>query len=315
MKILVTGASGFVGQALCKALKAVGHEIVELNSKNCDLTKFDNLVLYNYYQYDQIYHLAAWTQAGDFCLYHAGEQWIINQLINTNVLTWWAQYQPQAKLISIGSSCAYDPDQEMTEENYLLGKPIKSLLAYAMSKRMLYIGLLALNKQWGLNYLHLVPCTLYGPDYHVDGRQMHFIFDLIRKILRGKYYHESVIFWGDGYQKREIMFIDDFVRIAIVLSEQVQNDLVNVGVGEEFTIRQYAKMICEEVGYPFDEIRYDIAAYIGAASKCLKIEKLRKILPNLEFQPLKLGLKKTISWLQNHPAIHIGQGCLKEQEL
>lgn len=315
MKILVTGATGFVGKGLCKKLKAAGHEVIELNSKNCDLTKLNNLILYNYYQYDQIYHLAAWTQAGDFCLYHAGEQWIINQLINTNVLTWWAQYQPQAKLISIGSSCAYDPDQEMIEDNYLQGKPIESLLAYAMSKRMLYAGMLALHKQWGLNYLHLVPCTLYGPDYHADGRQMHFIFDLIRKILRGKYYHEPVILWGDGYQKRETMFIDDFVQIAISLSKQVQNDLINVGVGEEFTIRQYAQMICEEVGYPFKEINYDIAAYVGAPSKCLKNYKLKKIIPNFEFLPLKLGLKKTISWLENNLALHMGQECSKEREL
>lgn len=313
MKILVTGATGFVGRALCKQLKASGHELVELNSRNCDLTKMENLINYNHYQYDHIYHLAAWTQAGDFCLYHGGEQWIINQLINTNVLSWWARYQPQAKLISIGSSCAYPPNLEMIEENYIREEPIDSLLAYAMSKRMLYVGLLALHQQYDLQYLHIVPCTLYGPGYHTDERQMHFIFDLIRKILRGKYFNDPVVLWGDGYQKREIMFIDDFVRITIALSTCLQNDLINIGAGEEYTIRHYAQMICEEVSYPFNEIKYDLSAYVGALSKCLNIQKLRKIMPDLKLTPLKIGLKKTILWFQNHPTIRLEQEYIKEK--
>lgn len=312
MKILITGATGFVGRALCERLKASGHDLVELNSKNCDLTRPESLTNHQHPLYDQIYHLAAWTQAGNFCINHPGEQWILNQLINTNVLTWWQRYQPQAKLISIGSSCAYAPDREMVEENYLQGRPIDSLLAYAMSKRMLYVGLLALHKQFNLEYLHIIPCTLYGPGYHTDGRQMHFIFDLIRKILRGKLYNEPVVLWGNGYQKREIMFIDDFVRIVIDLSTKLKNDLINIGVGEEFTIRDYAQIICEEVGFPFADIKYDLSAYIGTLTKCLNIQKLKKLIPDLKLMPLKLGIKKTVSWFQNHPAIR-GSARPKEE--
>ncbi|MGK7958009.1 MAG: NAD-dependent epimerase/dehydratase family protein, partial [Crocosphaera sp.] len=186
MKILITGASGFLGTNLCSQLETQGHDIIKLNSKNCDLTQPDSLLNFNHVNYDQIYHLAAWTQAGDFCLYHPGEQWIINQQMNTHVLTWWQKHQPQAKFICMGTSCAYDPDLPLVEENYLTGMPISSLFTYAMTKRMLYAGLLALNKQYGLKYLCLVPSTLYGTGYHTDGRQMHFIFDLIRKIIRGK---------------------------------------------------------------------------------------------------------------------------------
>ena len=68
MKILVTGASGFLGTALCRELAAQGHELVQLNSRNCDLTRHDSLPAFGRVKYDQIYHLAAWTQAGDFCL-------------------------------------------------------------------------------------------------------------------------------------------------------------------------------------------------------------------------------------------------------
>lgn len=163
MKILVTGATGFLGTILCSQLESQGYKLVRLNSQNCDLTQQDSLLQFKQESYDQIYHLAAWTQAGDFCVYHPGEQWIINQQINTNVLTWWQKYQPQAKLISMGTSCAYAPDLELVEENYLTGIPIDSLFTYAMTKRMLYAGQLALHKQFGLKYLCLVPSTLYVP--------------------------------------------------------------------------------------------------------------------------------------------------------
>src|SRR5438445_8537684 len=188
MKILVTGSSGFLGTALCRRLRERGDDFVGLTSSNCDLTKPDSLERFNDQRYDQIYHLAAWTQAGDFCLKHPGEQWIINQQINTNVLAWWQQRQAQAKLVFIGTSCAYEPGSSLREDEYLVGEPIDSLYTYAMTKRMLLIGARALNRQHGLKYLCAVPSTLYGPGYHVDGRQMHFIFDFIRKIILGKEY-------------------------------------------------------------------------------------------------------------------------------
>lgn len=296
MKIIVTGATGFLGTHLCAQLESQGHELVRLNSKNCDLTRQGSLLKFNDQTYDQIFHLAAWTQAGDFCLYHPGEQWIINQQINTNVLAWWKEHQPQAKMICMGTSCAYSPDNELIEGNYLDGVPIESLFTYAMTKRMLYVGLLALNKQFGLKYLCLVPSTLYGPGYHTDGRQMHFIFDLIRKIIRGKLYGDPVILWGDGYQKRELVYVGDFVNIMFRLGSERENDLINIGAGEEFTIRHFASLICEKIGYNPDNIQYDTSRYVGAKSKCLDAGKLIKLVPDLHLTPLKDGLDKTIDW-------------------
>jgi GDP-L-fucose synthase len=296
MKILVTGGTGFLGTTLCSQLESQGHELVRINSKNCNLTQSDSLHQFNHQSYDQIYHLAAWTQAGDFCLFHPGEQWIINQQMNTHMLTWWQQYQPQAKLICMGTSCAYAPNLPLREENYLTGIPIDSLFTYAMTKRMLYVGLLALHKQYGLNYLCLVPSTLYGANYHTDGRQMHFIFDLIRKIIRAKLYGERVILWGDGYQSRELVYVEDFARIALQLAQTVDNDLINIGAGEEFTIRQFAQIICEQVGYDFQKVEFDTSRYVGAKSKCLEVEKLQRILPDLTLTDLQTGLAKTITW-------------------
>lgn len=296
MEVLVTGASGFLGAALCAYLEKRQHEVTRLHSRNCDLTQQGNLEKFSAAMYDHIYHLAAWTQAGDFCLQHPGEQWILNQQINANVLTWWQRDQPQAKMICIGTSCAYPIGVDLKEDNYTLGEPIESLYTYAMTKRMLYVGLLALHKQFGLRYLYVVPSTLYGPGYHTDGRQMHFIFDLIRKIIRGKEFNEPVILWGDGYQKRELVFLPDFVNLLYQLAESHDNDIANIGAGEEFTIRHFAELICEIVDYPVGRVEYDTSRYVGAMSKCLSIKKIRSILPPFELTQVQQGLEQTVRW-------------------
>jgi GDP-L-fucose synthase len=294
MNVLVTGATGFLGTALRNVLEARGDRVTALGSAGADLTRPDGLRPWDRQQFDRVYHLAAWTQAGDFCLHHPGEQWLINQQINTNVLAWWHRCQPQAKLVAIGTSCSYDPGLDLVEENYLAGVPTESLFTYAMTKRMLYVGLLALRKQFGLRSLCVVPSTLYGPGYHRPGRQMHFIFDIIRKIVRGKTYGEPVVLWGDGHQKRELIHVDDFVAVMLRLAERDDVDLVNIGAGEEFTIRHFAALVCEQVGYDFDRIQFDTSRYVGARSKCLRIERLRRLLPDLRLTPLSEGLRGTI---------------------
>ncbi len=302
MNIIVTGASGFLGRFLCDALEKKGHRVKKLDSKIADLTKEGSLDALTE-PYDRIYHLAAWTQAGDFCLHHPGEQWLINQKINTNVLNWWHAYQPQAKLIAMGTSCSYDSALPLSEENYLRGEPIESLFTYAMTKRMLYTGLKSLNKQFGHTYLCLVPSTLYGPYYHTDGRNMHFIFDLIRKILRAKEKGEPVILWGDGHQKRELVFMPDFVNAALYLSDHVDNDIVNIGAGEEYSIREFARNICSIVGVDPASIQYDTSRYVGARSKVLDVSKMKRVMPGVVFTPLQQGLEETIAWFSSQPEL------------
>lgn len=296
MNILITGASGFMGRSLSRRLSGKDNHLTLLNSKCANLTKETALLPYNNVQYDIIFHLAAWTQAGDFCLHHQGEQWIINQQINTNTLMWWQQYQQQAKLIAFGTSVSYAVQENLTEENYMLGVPNEKFYSYAMTKRMLYAGLVSLNRQFEMNYLYVVPSTLYGPNYHTDGRQMHFIFDLIRKIIRGKEYGDKVELWGSGYQRRELVFVDDFVEILLKLSEQVDNEIINVGAGEDHSIREFAKKICDIVGYDFSSISFDETKYVGAESKCLNVNKLNKLLPGRTLTSLENGLTATIDW-------------------
>lgn len=301
MKILVTGASGFLGTALCAFLDKHGASLTRLNSRNCDLTRAESLPAAAPELYDLIFHLAAWTQAGDFCLKHPGEQWVINQKINTHVLDFWAGRQPQAKLVFMGTSCAYAAGSDLREEDYMVGEPIDSLYTYAMTKRMLYQGARALSQQYGLKYLCAVPSTLYGPGYHTDGRQMHFIFDLIRKIIRGKEYGQPVVLWGNGEQKREVVLVEDFVRILWRLVVSIENDIFNIGAGEEYSICNFANHICSIVGYDASLIQYDTTRYVGASSKCLNVEKVRAA-TTCELTPLRDGLERTIRWFYDEKA-------------
>jgi GDP-L-fucose synthase len=296
MRMLITGGSGFLGRVLYPALEGAGHEVVSLDSAGCDLTLQRSLEQFKGSRFDRIYHLAAWTQAGDFCLRHPGEQWVINQQINTNVLDWWQRAQPQAKLVCIGSSCSYSPNLSLVEENYLKGEPESSLFTYAMTKRMLYAGLLALNCQYGLKYLCLVPSTLCGPNYHDGGRQMHFIFDLVRKIVRAKYRGQPVVLWGDGHQRREVIDVDDFVHCALVLGDSCDNELVNIGSGSEHSIREFARMICKRIDFDLDGVQFDTSKYVGVQSKCLQTAKLGRLMPDFEPRSAASCVATVVDW-------------------
>lgn len=302
MKAFITGAGGFLGGTLRRQLAARGDELVCPSSKETDLTDSHSLERFNGTRFDRIYHLAAWTQAGDFCLRHPGEQWIINQRMNTNVLDWWRRKQEQATLITIGTSCSYAPDLPLVEENYLSGTPIDSLYTYAMTKRMLLVGQMAMTKQYGLRWLTVIPSTLYGPGYHTDGRQMHFIFDLIRKIMRAKLYNEPVTLWGNGHQRRELIHVEDFSQVLVKLAETRENELINVGAGREHSIRHFAELLCDIIGYDLGRIRFDETRYVGARSKCLDITKLRGLRPSLQLMPLEEGLRRTVRWFEENRA-------------
>jgi GDP-L-fucose synthase len=282
--------------------------VTGLSSKECDLVRPESLLQFPE-RYDHIWHLAAWTQAGDFCLHHPGEQWIINQQINTNVLDWWQTRQPQAKLIAIGTSCSYAQGSNLIEENYLAGAPVPELYAYAMTKRMLLVGLQALAAQYGLEYLYLIPSTLYGPGYHTEGKQRHFIFDLINKILRGRLYGDSVQLWGDGHQKRELIYVEDFVGAALQLASNARNEIINIGSGEEYSIRWYAQRISDLTGYDSSAITYDVSRYVGVRSKQLSIAKLKRLLPGFQTTSIQTALETTIRWFQDAHQLPVDAEC------
>ena len=136
-----------------------------------------------------------------------------------------------------------------------------------------------MQKQYKMKWLCVVPSTLYGPSYHEDNRQQHFIFDLIKKILNGKYNNRKVKLWGTGLQKEEIIHVNDFISNLIKINKKTNNKIINIGYGKNYTIRKFAETICEIVNYDHRRIIYDKTKYVGALNKKINISRINKIIP------------------------------------
>ena len=297
MKVLVTGATGFLGSHLLKKLKDLGHTIFISNTKTANLSNLDNLKIYDEVKFDYIFHLAAVTKAGDYCTYHKGDQWLSNQIINTNILKYWKETQPQAKMICMGTSCSYAPDVFMTEDNYLLGQPDQGLSTYAMTKRMLLVGLKSLEEQYGLKWLYFVPSTLYGRDFELDDN--HFIFDFIRNCYNAKYNNDEFVVWGDGEQRRELIYIDDAVSAMINLLH-FDNQVFNLGSGKDHSINQFAMSVCEIYDYDYSLVKHDLTKYVGVKEKKIDTAKTDNALGAnaLSRTSLSEGLKVAINYFK-----------------
>lgn len=254
---------------------------------------------YNLVNYDVIFHLAAWTQAGDFASKFPGSQWINNQKINTNVISWWKEFQPQAYFVSIGTSCSYADGSDYKESSYLDGLPHGDLLTYGSTKRMLYIAQSSLEKEFGLKSLVAVPSTLYGEGYEITNRQPHFIFDLIKKCLNYKYYSDPIIIWGDGRQKRELVLVDDFVDNLLKLVDTRYTGIINIASGVEYEILFYLSEIAKICGLSNIKISNNLNAHVGVLSKKLSIEKAKTNLHNFKITPLQVGLQLTVNDIES----------------
>jgi GDP-L-fucose synthase len=297
MKVLVTGATGFLGAHLVKKLKEIGYVVFISNTKTANLSNLDNLRIYDEIKFDYIFHLAAVTKAGDYCLKFKGDQWISNQIINTNILKYWKEKQPQAKMICMGTSCSYAPDVFMTEDNYLLGQPDEGLYTYAMTKRMLLVGLKSLEEQCGLKWLYFVPSTLYGPDFELEDN--HFIFDFIRNCYNAKYNNSEFVVWGDGRQRRELIYVDDAVSAMISLIG-FDNQVFNLGSGIDHSINEFARIVCKIYDYDYSQVKHDLTKYVGVKEKRIDTIKTENALGlnNLNNTPLKDGLRIAIDYFK-----------------
>lgn len=293
MNILITGVTGFVGRHLVHKLRKEGHYIVGTNRNT-----FEHVIINTKdIKFDYIIHLAVKTAAGGYCQTHPGEQFLENQKINTEILKYWKEVQPQAKFITFGSSCGYDKDVIKSEENYLKGEPEPGYEVYGNVKRNLLVGLKALNQEYGMQYSYLIPSVFYGPQYELEDK--HFIFDLIRKISNAKYRGEKVILWGTGEQTRELIYIDDAVNI-INDSLTWDKQIVNLSSGKEHSLKNYAQTICNILDYNYDLIEWDTNAFVGSPNKKL----INTHLQGYEFTPLEIGLKHTIDYYLSSETYH-----------
>lgn len=289
MKILVTGSTGFVGRHLVKRLKAEKHEVIEINSTN--FTSMWNLEKNSI---DVIVHLAVKTEAGGYCQNHPGEQWIINNSINADMLAYWADNQQRAHMVTFGSSCGYNNDVVKSEDNYLKGEPETGYQVYGMVKRNLLVGLQALKQEFYMTYNYLIPSVFYGPDYNLNDK--HFIFDLIRKIVTAKELGYTVTLWGDGTQERELIYIDDAIDLIIACINNTESPTIfNLSSGHTYKLKEYAQVICDIVGYDSNKIIWDTDQFVGSPSKKLVNTHLKQF----KFTPLKKGLQKTIEYYED----------------
>ena len=289
MKILITGSTGFVGKHLVKRLKKEKHEVVEINSTN--FTSMWNLEKNSI---DVIVHLAVKTEAGGYCQNHPGEQWIINNSINADMLAYWADNQQRAHMVTFGSSCGYSDDVVKSEDNYLKGEPETGYQVYGMVKRNLLVGLQALKQEFYMTYNYLIPSVFYGPDYNLNDK--HFIFDLIRKIVAAKELGYNVTLWGDGTQERELIYIDDAIDLIVACINNTESPtMFNLSSGNTVKLKDYAQIICDIVGFDFDKIIWDTNQFVGSPSKKLVNTHLK----DFKFTPLKKGIKKTIKYYED----------------
>lgn len=306
-RILITGSTGFLGKHFIQYLHKKYPNEFEIIESN---TNKNNLLNYGGWDWeidytktkkiDYIFHFAAYTKAGDWCLTHPGEQWLINQQINTNIIRFWKDHHPEALFIGIGTSCSYgnnDDNLWKGEEKYLNDLPEKSLLTYAYTKRMLYLGLDSVNKQYGLNYLYLVPSTLYGTQFTESDN--HFIYDVIRKVYEAKYNENEVEMWGNGLQKRELTWVEDFIELMFykIFKTEDRNRIINIASGQDNSIGNYYHKICELFDYDFTKIRMNQNKYTGMYSNKLYCSD-----PGIryyKYKDLDEGLKELVKYYKS----------------
>jgi len=298
-KILVTGSTGFLGKHFIQYLHKYFpdyFEIVESNTQKLNLLTTNLLAWeWGFNEFDYIFHFAAVTKAGDWCLTHTGEQWLTNQQINTNIIKFWKDYSPRATFIGIGTSCSYGDDWRKDEQNYLTYEPEQSLYTYAYTKRMLYLGLEAMKKQYGMNHCYFVPSTLYGTQFSENDN--HFIYDIVRKFYDGVYNNKEVEMWGTGIATRELTWVNDFIELMLKIVfdlPQYHNKIVNIASGQSRMISEYYYYVSKLFNYDFKNIIRNTEKYVG-----MKDNKLITTIPevkNFEFKKLEEGLEELVKY-------------------
>lgn len=303
-QVIITGGTGFIGAHLRKSLSLLGTKVVAFGSKTCDLTDCHNTsAFFNYGirllvpKADFIFHLASWTQPGDFCLHHPAEQYDINTRIHANVITAWSTYCKDAKFVGAGTSCAYPGHLvDLKEEDYWIGMPHESLLTYAMTKRSLYAGQMAYGRQYGMKSIHPIFATVYGPGDYFGDQKSHCCSALIKRfcVATAKGLPEVVV-WGDGSQRREFVHINDQIDGLLLAAEKYDNGLINLGAGHSTSISELSETIAECCGY-CGKIVYDPTKFVGIREKCLDSTRAKEAIGWEPKISLKDGIASTVKW-------------------
>lgn len=303
LKIFVAGHRGLVGSAICGRLKAEGYtNIVVRTSKELDLTRQTEVEAFFEKVKPEYVFLAAAKVGGILANSTYPADFIYrNIMIQTNIIH--ASYRHQIKkLLFLGSSCIYPKlcPQPMKEEYLLTGLLEPTNEPYAVAKIAGIKMCQSYNRQYGTNYISVMPTNLYGPDDNFDLETSHVLPAMIRKCHEAKIARSpSVAIWGTGTPKREFLYIEDLADACIFLMEEYSgSDIVNIGTGEDISIGDLALLVKRIVGYK-GEIVFDSSKPDGTPRKLLDVSRLHSLGWHSK-TGLEEGIAKTYGWYVNH---------------
>ena len=299
-KIFVAGHKGLVGSAIVRYLESNGHtNIITKSREELDLT--DTIAVKEFFMEEkpEYVFLAAAKVGGiggnsdypaDF-IYQ-------NLMIQSNVIHS-AYISGVQKLLFLGSSCIYPKFAKIpiTEDQLLSGYLEPSNDSYAIAKIAGIKMCQAYRKQFGFNAVAVMPTNLYGPNDNFDHNYGHVLPSLIAKFhgSKEKSEHWVVKLWGDGSPKREFLHVDDLAEALYIIMERYDDgEIINVGTGEDITIKELSEMIVEVTGYE-NEYEWDTTKPNGTLRKVLNVDKVKSLgwEPKIE---LKEGLESTYEW-------------------
>ena len=298
-KIYVAGHRGLVGSAIVRKLKDSGYEnLVVRTREELDLVRQARVEEFFDQERPEYVFLAAAKVGGIWANSQFPAEFIYSNLvIQTNIIH--SSYIHEVKrLLFLGSSCIYPKHcpQPMKEEHLLSGYLEPTNEPYAVAKIAGIKMCRYYNCQYGTRFISVMPTNLYGPGDNFDLKTSHVLPALIRKFHEAKMGGDkSVEVWGTGTPRREFLYVDDLADACLFLMNRYEgNDIINVGVGKDQSVRELAEMIGKVVGFEGD-LRFDPTKPDGTPLKLLDVSKLVALGWQAQI-PLMEGLEKAYRW-------------------
>jgi len=303
-KVLVTGGGGFLGRFVVGKLRARGcQEIVVPRSKDCDLRERDAIVrMLQETRPDILIHLAAVVGGIGANRANPGRFFYDNAIMGLQLMEYARQFNVP-KFVALGTICAYPKFTPVpfTEADLWNGYPEETNAPYGLAKKMLLVQAQAYRAQFGFNAIYLLPTNLYGPGDNFDLETGHVIPAIIRKCLEAKEEgRPEIVLWGDGSPTREFLYVEDAAEAIVLAAERYDGpEPVNLGVGEETSIRDLVQMVASEVGFT-GRLTWDTSKPNGQPRRCVDPSRAKELFGFEARYGLRDGISKTVSWFLAH---------------
>ncbi len=298
-KIFIVGNGELVALALEKNLKNRGYKKIFILSDD-KLNLKNNEVVANYFKSEKpdYIFLPSYKSGSIQANIKYPAEFIYNNLIVQNNIIHNAYLNNVKKLLFFGASCVYPKEslQPIKEEYFLNGELESTSRAYSVSKIAGIEMCRAYNKQYGAKFISVIPATLYGPGDKFDLENSHVLSAFIRKFYEAKIKNDKEItLWGSGEPRREFLYVDDLVEACIFLMENdFDIDLINIGSGEDFEIKELAEKVKNIVGFN-GKIIWDTSKPDGQKQKLLDSNRLHLLNWHHKIE-LEDGINKTYKW-------------------